>query len=112
LGLENVAGIDVLRNIVAGHHERLDGSGYPHGLTGEAIPLESRIVAVADIFDALTSRRVYKDAWPVAAAFAALESLAADGKIDAECVAALRAGGEECREIVEHRGGPGGSGHD
>lgn len=104
-GLGSVAGIDVLRNIVAGHHEKLDGSGYPHGLVGDAIPLESRIVAVADIFDALTSRRVYKEAWTVASAFAALDALAADGKIDADCVAALKAGREQCREIMEQCGG-------
>lgn len=46
------------------HHERWDGTGYPAGLAGEAIPLSARIVAVADVYDALTSRRVYKDAWP------------------------------------------------
>jgi putative two-component system response regulator len=45
------------------HHEKWDGSGYPHGLAGEAIPLEARIVAVADVFDALTSVRPYKRAW-------------------------------------------------
>jgi putative two-component system response regulator len=46
------------------HHERWDGSGYPQGLAGEAIPLEGRIVAVADAFDALTNERPYKRAWP------------------------------------------------
>ncbi|MBI4756342.1 MAG: response regulator [Betaproteobacteria bacterium] len=45
------------------HHEKYDGSGYPRGLAGEAIPLEGRIVAVADVFDALTSERPYKEAW-------------------------------------------------
>ena len=49
--------------ITSGHHERWDGSGYPHGLAGEDIPLEARIVAVADVFDALASRRVYKPAF-------------------------------------------------
>ena len=47
------------------HHERWDGTGYPHGLAGEDIPLEGRIVAVADVFDALTSERPYKRAWSV-----------------------------------------------
>jgi len=50
-------------DIALGHHEKFDGSGYPSGLVGEAIPLFSRIVAVADVFDALTSERPYKKAW-------------------------------------------------
>ena len=54
------------RNIALTHHEKWDGSGYPHGLAGEDIPLEGRIVAIADVFDALTSARPYKAAWPVA----------------------------------------------
>jgi two-component system response regulator RpfG len=49
--------------IALGHHERFDGSGYPQGLAGENIPLPARIVAVADVFDALTSKRPYKEAW-------------------------------------------------
>ncbi|WP_318013805.1 HD domain-containing phosphohydrolase [Roseateles oligotrophus] len=49
--------------IALGHHEKFDGSGYPQGLIGEAIPIFSRIVAVADVFDALTSERPYKKAW-------------------------------------------------
>ncbi|WP_275428087.1 HD-GYP domain-containing protein, partial [Stenotrophomonas maltophilia] len=47
------------------HHERWDGGGYPGGLAGEAIPLPGRIVAVADVFDALVSERPYKRAWPL-----------------------------------------------
>jgi putative two-component system response regulator len=52
------------------HHERWDGEGYPHGLAGEEIPLAGRIVAVADVFDALTHARPYKEAWPVERAVA------------------------------------------
>ena len=48
------------------HHEKWDGSGYPHGLAGTAIPASARIVAIADVFDALTMTRPYKQAWPVA----------------------------------------------
>lgn len=55
------------------HHEKFDGSGYPNGLAGHDIPLFGRIVAVADVFDALTSERPYKKAWPMARARAFLQ---------------------------------------
>lgn len=51
------------QDIIQCHHERWDGGGYPNGLKGEAIPLVARIVALADVYDALCSKRVYKDAW-------------------------------------------------
>jgi len=54
------------------HHEKFDGSGYPEGLAGQGIPLSARIVAVADVFDALTSKRPYKEAWSVEKAMAVL----------------------------------------
>jgi putative two-component system response regulator len=47
------------------HHERWDGSGYPEGLAGVAIPVSARVVAVVDVFDALTMKRPYKEAWPL-----------------------------------------------
>jgi putative two-component system response regulator len=52
-------------DIARHHHEKWDGSGYPHGLAGEAIPESARIVALADVFDALTTKRPYKEAWSV-----------------------------------------------
>ena len=58
--------------IALGHHEKYDGSGYPYRLAGDEIPLPARIVAVADVFDALTSVRPYKPAWPVQDAIAYL----------------------------------------
>lgn len=65
------------------HHERWDGSGYPHGLAGKQIPLVGRITAVADVFDALSHRRPYKDAWPLPDAVA--EIIAQGGRqFDAE----------------------------
>jgi response regulator RpfG family c-di-GMP phosphodiesterase len=51
--------------IARSHHERYDGNGYPDGICGEEIAIEARIAAVADVFDALTSKRVYKDAMPI-----------------------------------------------
>ena len=49
--------------VALSHHEKWDGSGYPHGIEGEAIPLSARVAAIADVFDALTSERPYKEAW-------------------------------------------------
>jgi putative two-component system response regulator len=54
--------LQMARDIAASHHERFDGTGYPQGLAGEQIPLAARIVAVADVYDALTSKRIYKKA--------------------------------------------------
>jgi putative two-component system response regulator len=62
--------VRMAERIAGSHHERWDGSGYPCQLVGEAIPLEGRILAVADVFDALTHDRPYKSAWPVAEAVA------------------------------------------
>ncbi|WP_416760472.1 HD domain-containing phosphohydrolase [Roseateles sp. So40a] len=65
LGDQTTGLLGLARRIALGHHEKWDGSGYPEGLAGEAIPQEARIVAIADVFDALTSIRPYKPAWPV-----------------------------------------------
>ncbi len=64
----------VAREIALTHHEKWDGSGYPHALRGESIPLVGRIVAVADVFDALTSERPYKAAWPIPKAIELLQA--------------------------------------
>jgi putative two-component system response regulator len=55
--------LELAATVALTHHEKYDGSGYPRGLSGAAIPIEGRIAAVADVFDALTSKRVYRDAW-------------------------------------------------
>jgi two-component system response regulator RpfG len=74
--------------IALGHHERFDGSGYPTGLQGDDIPLVARIVAVADVFDALVTKRPYKDAWSLEDSFEYLQSQ--KGRhFDPECVEAF-----------------------
>ncbi|RBP76019.1 two-component system response regulator [Marinobacter nauticus] len=57
--------LNMAREVAQNHHEKWDGSGYPKGLKGTAIPISARIVALADVFDALTSERPYKKAWPI-----------------------------------------------
>jgi len=79
---------NILRNIAEFHHEAIDGSGYPKGLKGDEIPIEARISAVADVFDALTSRRTYKAAWNNERAFAMLRQMS-NFKLDRDCVEAL-----------------------
>ncbi|MCW2286057.1 HD-GYP domain-containing protein (c-di-GMP phosphodiesterase class II) [Rhodoblastus acidophilus] len=79
---------DVLKaaaTIIGGHHERWDGSGYPAGLSGEDIPIEARIVAVADVFDALCSERPYKAGMPFEDAFAEIVA-GAGSQFDPACV--------------------------
>ncbi|MDD2883949.1 MAG: response regulator [Dechloromonas sp.] len=86
--------------IALSHHEKYDGSGYPKGLKGQQIPLFGRIVAVADVFDALTSSRPYKRAWTVEEACKMLE----DGRgthFDPLCVEAFFAGWDQVLEIKQ-----------
>jgi Response regulator containing a CheY-like receiver domain and an HD-GYP domain len=87
-GLRSLPNFDLLRNIVAYHHEALDGSGYPYRKAGADIPLEARIAAVADVFDALTSVRPYKKAWTNQEALDLL-SKEAGVKFDPDCVAVM-----------------------
>ncbi|PKO38806.1 MAG: two-component system response regulator [Betaproteobacteria bacterium HGW-Betaproteobacteria-6] len=84
--------------VAISHHEKYDGTGYPHGLKGHQIPLFGRIVAVADVFDALTSERPYKRAWSLDDACKYLE----DGRgkhFDPMCVEAFLAGWEHVLDI-------------
>lgn len=73
------------RNMAAYHHERWDGKGYPEGLHGEVIPLAARIMAVADVFDALASPRVYKPAFPLEKALTIIQE-GAGSQFDPKCV--------------------------
>ncbi|GGR24437.1 HD-GYP domain-containing protein [Deinococcus ruber] len=94
--------IKLARAIAYAHHERWDGGGYPNGLAGESIPLPARVVAVADVFDALTSERPYKRAWTTREALDEIERQAGH-QFDAGVVAVLRSIIEE-GGIDEERG--------
>lgn len=99
-GLNETDHIDLLRNIASYHHEAVNGTGYPEGKKGQDIPLEARIVAVADVFDALTSERPYKKAWSNKEAIATLNQLAGI-KLDRDCVNALIENMQEVEEIQQ-----------
>lgn len=72
--------------VIRWHHEKIDGSGYPDGLKGDEIPIAVRIMAIVDVYDALTTKRPYKEAYPPAKAFAILEEEVAKGWWDGELV--------------------------
>ena len=92
--------IQMSATIALRHQERYDGSGYPDGLAGEQIPLEARIVAVADVFDALVSKRPYKRAWTIDEALQYIEEQS--GKLfDPACVEALLKNRERIEEICQ-----------
>jgi putative two-component system response regulator len=95
-----LAFLAVAREIAMWHHERWDGSGYPDGLAGEAIPIPARLMALADVFDALASRRIYKPAMPFDAAVNLIRE-AAGSHFDPDVVAAFEANLEGFREILD-----------
>ncbi len=91
--------VQLAAEIAKSHHEKFDGSGYPEGLTGEAIPMAGRIVAVADVFDALTSTRPYKRPWSVDEAIVFLKDQS--GKhFDPVCVEAFLSGMDDVAVIM------------
>lgn len=81
--------IQFIKNIVRHHHERFDGSGLPDALKGQAIPLEARIVTLADVFDALMSKRAYKRAWTLNEVMEYIE-VHNGSMFDPQCVQALK----------------------
>jgi putative two-component system response regulator len=113
--LRQFPGVEFLRmarDIAVSHHERFDGTGYPGGLAGDAIPLCGRIVALADVYDALTSKRVYKDAFAHEVARAAIAKDAGT-HFDPDVVAAFAAAEAEFAAVrlqfADH--GPGRAAH-
>lgn len=84
--LEQISGFEQITKIAAAHHERLDGRGYFCGLTGDVLTVEMRVLAVADVFDALSANRPYRDAMPMDKVFSILES----DSLDPDCVGVLK----------------------
>jgi HD-GYP domain-containing protein (c-di-GMP phosphodiesterase class II) len=87
--LSRIAAFGDLARIAAAHHERLDGGGYPRGVKGDQIVIETRIITTADIFDALTAERPYRPAMPVSKALSLMAEMVGT-QIDADCFNALR----------------------
>jgi PAS domain S-box-containing protein len=100
--IEGRSFLNIGREIAYNHHEKWDGSGYPHGLRGQEIPLAARIVAVADVYDALTSRRFYKEAFPHAKAMQIISGLKGT-HFDPEVVDAFAALEEQFNRIREEK---------
>lgn len=92
---------DIMRQVVGGHHERGNGSGYPRRLHMAQIHLPARIVAVADVFDALSCSRPHEQTWPESRCLEELHRQAEQGLLNAHCVQALIEAQEERRSIQQ-----------
>ncbi len=93
--LHCIGGFQEFSEIAASHHEKLDGTGYHRGLTANELPLEARILVIADIFDALSAKRPYRDALPLEKVFAIMHKDAPHA-LDAGCLEALEQSGVGC----------------
>ena len=87
--LEKISGFENLAFIAGAHHERLDGKGYPDGLSAAEMPLSARIIAVADVFQALSEKRPYREGLPLEVVMGMMDQ-DVPHKLDAECVAVLK----------------------
>ena len=95
--------LDEARNLAAYHHEKWNGTGYPSGLAGEDIPLSARIMAVADVFDALVSKRSYKDGFPIEKALDIIRE-GAGSHFDPKIAEAFLHAESEVRRVAEANG--------
>jgi putative two-component system response regulator len=102
--IENIPYLEPVIPVIRHHHERWDGSGYPDGLAGEAIPVEARIVAVADSLDAMITERVYRAAMDLETAYQQIIN-GSGSQYDPQVVLAFQAAWEEIQQVILH--GPG-----
>jgi HD-GYP domain-containing protein (c-di-GMP phosphodiesterase class II) len=93
--LKCIGGFEELSEVAASHHEKLNGSGYHRGLTADQLSLESRLLVVSDIFDALSAKRPYRDSLPLERVLSIMRSEAPHA-LDADCVEALEQSGIGC----------------
>lgn len=98
--LKNIHGLETIAEWAAQHHERVDGTGYPYHAGGESISLEARIVAVADVFQALAQKRPYRDSLPLIEIIAILENMVIEGKLDRGIVFQVRQNMQACWEAA------------
>jgi energy-coupling factor transport system substrate-specific component len=96
---ENSGYLKEAMNLAKYHHEKWNGTGYPCGLKGEDIPLSARIMAVADVFDALVSKRSYKDGFPFEKAMAIIQE-GSGSHFDPQIANAFHRASEEVREVM------------
>ncbi len=94
--LKNIHGLEKISTWASQHHERVDGSGYPYHLEGGGISLEARIIAVADVFQALAQKRPYRDSMTVEEIMEILNEMVDAGKLDRKVVLCVDAHVEEC----------------
>jgi HD-GYP domain-containing protein (c-di-GMP phosphodiesterase class II) len=87
--VRTIAGFEQLAFVAAAHHERLDGKGYPDGLTATHLPLTARILCVADVYQALTEKRPYREPMAEQAVFALMEK-DAPSRLDPQCLDVLK----------------------
>ena len=99
---EDMGYLHEAKNLALYHHEKWDGSGYPYGIKGEEIPLSARIMAVADVFDALVSKRSYKEAYDLQKAFKIIEE-SSGSHFDPLIVKAFLNVKEKIKMIAEER---------
>jgi HD-GYP domain-containing protein (c-di-GMP phosphodiesterase class II) len=104
--LSKPAALAAIGQLAAMHHERMDGSGYPSGLTADGIPMTARLIAAADVYHALLEPRPHRAAWPRDAAREVLAAEVTEGRLDGDAVrAVLDAAGHRVRRQAGHAGG-------